>query len=70
LGFYVPESFSNFVLAKCNGCRAEDIYNKLVKRNIYVRFFKLAGIDDKLRISVGTPQENDKLLAALKEILQ
>jgi histidinol-phosphate aminotransferase len=69
LGFEVPNSFSNFVLAKSQCCKAGEIYDKLAQRNIYIRYFNLPGIDDKLRISVGTKEQNKKLLAALKEIL-
>ncbi len=69
LGFEVPNSFANFVLAKSKSCKAQEIYDKLVQRNIYVRYFNLPGIDDKLRISIGTREQNHKLLAALKEIL-
>jgi histidinol-phosphate aminotransferase len=70
LSLTVPESFSNFVLVQCRNPNAEEVFNKLVQRNIYVRYFKLPGIDDKLRITIGTPQQNDTLLAALKEILK
>jgi histidinol-phosphate aminotransferase len=70
LGFSVPESFSNFVWAKCSRPSAETVYNKLVERNIYVRYWNSPGLSDKLRISIGTPEENDKLLEALKEIVQ
>lgn len=68
LGFDMPESSSNFVFAEHPKSRAKDIYEKLVKKNIFVRYWDLAGIDNKLRISVGTPEQNDKLLSALKEI--
>jgi histidinol-phosphate aminotransferase len=70
LGFSVPESFSNFVWAKCSRPSAETVYNKFVERNIYVRYWNSPGLSDKLRISIGTPEENDKLLEALKEIVQ
>jgi histidinol-phosphate aminotransferase len=70
LGLMVPESFSNFVLAQCRNQNAEKVFNKLVQQNIYVRYFKLPGIDDKLRITIGTPEQNDKLLMAMKEILK
>jgi len=66
----VPDSSSNFVWAKCSRPSAETVYNKLVERNIYVRFWNSPGIKDNLRISIGTPEQNDKLLAALKEILK
>jgi histidinol-phosphate aminotransferase len=69
LGFDVPESSANFVLARCTNCNAEDIYKSLADRKIYVRYFKLAGLDDKLRITVGTQEDNHQLLGSLKEIL-
>jgi histidinol-phosphate aminotransferase len=69
LGFDVPDSQANFVLAKCNGADAQQLYEKLVKRGIYVRYFEYPRLDDKLRITVGTPEQNDKLIYALKEIL-
>jgi len=76
LEFEVPKSYANFVLAKSknrqdasNHCSASEIYDKLVQRNIYVRFFNLPGLSDKLRITVGTKEQNNKLLSAVKEIL-
>lgn len=69
LEFEVPESCANFVLAQSKNCKASDIYDKLVQRRIYVRYFNLPGLDDKLRISVGTGEQNNKLISALKEIL-
>jgi len=69
LGFGVPDSFSNFVLAQCRNGGAADVYEKLAGRNIFVRYFSYPRLEDKLRITVGTPEQNDKLLAALKDIL-
>jgi len=69
LGFELPESSSNFVFAEHKSVKAKDIYGKLVQRNIFVRYWDLEGIDNKLRISVGTPEQDDRLLAALKETL-
>jgi len=74
LGLEVANSCTNFVLAHV-GARhvspvpAGQIYEQLAKRNIFVRYFDVPGLDDKLRISVGTKQQNEKLLAALQEIL-
>jgi histidinol-phosphate aminotransferase len=69
LGFTVPDSQANFVLAESNEHNAGQIYDKLVQRNVYVRYFDLPGLKNKLRITVGTAEQNDKLLDALKEIL-
>ena len=69
LGFDVPPSSSNFLLAKCKGYKAEDIYDKLTERNIYIRYFNAPGLNDKLRITVGTKEQNNVLINALKEIV-
>ena len=69
LKFKVPKSFANFVLAESKNCEAGRIYDKLVQRNIYVRYFSSPGLSDKLRITVGTSEQNDRLILALKEIL-
>ena len=69
LGLDVPESSSNFVLAKCKSASAAAVHEGLAGRNIHVRYFTRPGLEDKLRISVGRPQQDDRLLAALKEIL-
>jgi histidinol-phosphate aminotransferase len=69
LGFEVAASSANFVLARCGKLQASEIYEKLVQRNIYVRYFNLPGLADKLRITVGTNEQNDKLVLALREIL-
>ena len=69
LDFYVYPSQANFVLAKYTAKRAIDIYEKLKDRNIYVRYWAYPDIKDKLRITVGTPEQNEKLINALKEIL-
>jgi histidinol-phosphate aminotransferase len=70
LKFEVPRSYSNFVLAETKRCPAREIYDKLVQRNIYVRYFDLPGLENKLRITVGTEQQNDKVILALKEIIE
>lgn len=70
LGFDVPQSQTNFVLAQCIDCNAELIYNKLAEQNIFVRYFMLDGLSDKLRITVGTEEQNKKLISALKDILK
>jgi histidinol-phosphate aminotransferase len=69
MGFSAGDSQTNFILAKYDRAAAEDIYKKLVKRNIYVRYFNLAGLTDRIRITVGTKEQNDILIGALKEIV-
>ena len=69
IGFDVPDSFANFILAKCRDKKASEIHEKLTQRNIYVRYFNYPKLKDKLRISIGTEEQDNKLISALKEIL-
>ena len=69
MGFEVGDSQTNFILVRCIKMDAKDVFDALVKRNIFVRYFTLSGLEDKLRITIGTPEQNDKLLDVLKEIM-
>lgn len=68
LGLPCLPSESNFLLATARRPGARDLYEALKRRRILVRYFDSPGIDDKLRITVGTPEQNDALLAALGEL--
>jgi len=65
LGFSVLGSHGNFVLAAPLEGNAEFLYLALKERGILVRYFKQSGLDDKLRISVGTNEQNQILMEAL-----
>ena len=68
LGFRVPDSQSNFVLAETpDGVSGIGLLGRLRERNILVRHFDTPRLANSLRITVGTPPENDLLLAALEE---
>ena len=69
LGFDVPDSHANFLLCCTTGLSAKKIYEELTQRNIYIRYFNIAALQDKLRITVGSTEQNDALLTALREIL-
>ncbi len=69
LGFTVSDSHSNFVFAQVKGGSAARIHAELAQRDIFVRYWNDPGIQDKLRISVGTEEQNAKLISALKKIL-
>ena len=44
--------------------------HQIKKKNIFVRYFNKPGIDNYLRITVGTDEEMKILYLALQEILQ
>ncbi|MCC6680962.1 MAG: histidinol-phosphate transaminase [Phycisphaeraceae bacterium] len=69
LGFIVPPSETNFLLAQPpDGIEAESLYQSLREKAIFVRYFRQPRLTDKLRITIGTPQQNDALIAALKSL--
>jgi histidinol-phosphate aminotransferase len=65
LGWAVLPSQANFVLATPPGGRAAQVHAALRERAVLVRYFDAPGLADKLRITVGTPEDTDALLAAL-----
>lgn len=69
MGFNVPDSSANFVFAEHPEYRAKDICEYLKTKDIYVRYFDKPRIDNRLRITIGTDEEIDKLLDALKEMM-
>lgn len=69
LGFEVLPSAANFIMAGHNGKPAREVFEELRNRGIIVRYFDRPRIDGYLRISIGTDQQCDALLAALAEIV-
>ena len=67
-GFDVTPSEANFILAAVPGGDGRAWYEGLKGRGVLVRWWNLPRLADKLRITVGTPEENDALLAALGEM--
>jgi len=58
----------NFVMVNVgDGCA---VFQKLLERKIIVRPLKGYDLAEWVRISVGTMEENKKLIAALKEIIR
>ena len=65
-GFSVLPSQGNFVLATVPDAGDAGLWYRALKaRGVLVRFFDKPGLRDKLRVTVGTPEENDALLAAV-----
>ena len=67
-GIAVYPSDSNYILFKLEG--ADKVWEALYERGILVRDFSHAPmLENCLRVSVGTEEENDEFLAALREIV-
>jgi histidinol-phosphate aminotransferase len=67
LGFKVIPSQANFV-AFCAGKNAKRIYEALLKYGVIVRHLASFGMDDCIRVTVGTAEQNSRFIAALKNL--
>lgn len=68
LGFEMPESSANFLFAKPPKCiDAETLYKNLRAKGILVRYFNTPGINDHLRITIGTQAEMEEFIRSVKE---
>jgi len=68
-GLSPVESRANFMIVRSK-LEPKQVFAELIKRNVLVR--DVSGypmLGDYFRISVGTPEENDILIAALREIM-
>lgn len=64
---YIP-SFGNFVCVKVGA--AGPVFQKLLKQGVIVRPIASYGMPEYLRISIGTPAENERFLKALAQVLR
>ncbi len=69
LGFTFPDSMANFVFASHKTVPAKDIFEALRAEDIYVRYWNKERINNSLRITIGTDEEMDALIAFLKNYL-
>lgn len=70
LSFTFPDSKANFIFAKHTTIEAKYIFQELKSKNIYVRYFDKPRIDNYLRISIGTREEMEVFIEALKDIIK
>ncbi len=64
-------SGANFILFRPRAVRGDDVWQRLVDRSVLVRnCSSWPRLDDCLRVTLGTPEENDRFVAALTEILE
>lgn len=70
LGFTMPDSKSNFLFVSHPAVAARELFAYLREKHIYVRYFDQPRINDRLRITIGTDEEMDALIACLKKYLK
>ena len=65
-GWDIPESHTNFLFARPPApFKADELFAKLRENNIFVRYFPGEKTGDRLRITIGTPQQNARFLEVL-----
>ena len=69
MGFAVLPSGANFLFATHADMAARELFSRLRARGIVVRYFDKPRIDNYLRISIGTEEDNAALLGALKALI-
>ena len=68
-----PAKFSLSLVARSVMAKVGDgcaVFKKLLRRKIIVRPLKGYGLPEWVRISVGTMEENKKLITALRELIR
>lgn len=69
LGFTFTDSASNFLFATHKEKPAKEIFEALKEHGIYVRYWNKPRIDNYLRITIGTDEQMDRMIAFLKDYL-
>src|SRR6185437_3999220 len=68
LGWTVLPSQANFILAEVPSGKGKEAYLGLKQQGILVRYFDLPGLTDKIRITIGTSQENNALIGGIMNL--
>ena len=62
-------SQANFFLCRLPEGRGQEIFEGLCRRGIFLRYFNTPQLQDYVRASIGLPEEMDRVVADLKELV-
>jgi histidinol-phosphate aminotransferase len=68
LGFFYVPTETNFIFLDLKE-DSEIVFKKLLKKGVIIRPGKTWGCPNFIRVTIGTPYENEKFIQALKEIM-
>jgi histidinol-phosphate aminotransferase len=66
--FYVP-SVTNFILIKVPQ-KGQVVFEAMLKKGVIIRSMRSYALEDFIRVNVGLPEENERFLQALKEVIE
>lgn len=64
---YIP-THANFIMVDVEK-DSKEVFRSLMEKGVIVRTGDIFGMPDYLRVTIGTPEENQRFITALKEIL-
>lgn len=70
MGYILTDSKTNFIWATHPKFKGQFLYEKLKEAGILIRHFKTPGIQDHIRITVGTPEEMEQLCEVLEALVR
>ncbi len=70
MGFEMTESQTNFFFARHPEISGKNLYLELKKRGVLIRHFDAERIKEYNLITIGTPEQMDRLVEEIKEILE
>lgn len=69
-GFYVIPSQTNFLFAKHPSISGDELYKKIKEQGLLIRHFATKGIEDFVRITIGTKNQMEELKKAFSVVLK
>lgn len=69
LGFTVLDSLTNFVFITNKNASMRDMFEYLKQKNIFIRYFSIARIENYARVTIGTDEQMNIFLDNVKEFL-
>lgn len=67
---WVPSATNFIAIETPCGWSASDLFEQMLRRGVIIRPLEQSGLPNCLRISVGTPEENQECLRCLEEVLK
>ena len=67
-GISYSPSRANYLLIKFDQHSGDDVYEFLARQGIFARKFSGTRLENSIRVSVGTPSQNDLVIDALQEL--